>query len=356
MIDALQREGLQPRRLSALGLALLLAGCATQAPIARHPAPIQTVPTEAPKPAQPAPLPAAKPSQVPQQYGGFYSDDGPIMEVPYDLDALPEPVPHIEPLNRFANKPYSVLGQNYAPTSQFMPFTQQGIASWYGRKFHGKNTASGETYDMFKLTAAHTTLPIPSYARVTNLENGKSVIVRINDRGPFLKSRVMDMSYAAAYRLGYNNKGSARVQIDAIIPGSEKGPGAPALPDVAGMATADPLRAFADRPDESPSDLIPSPAEMAPEPAPVLTPVTVPTIGTKEGVWLQVAAFGSRPAADAFRAKLAAEWNNPSAQPAVQNGGNIWRVRIGPFATLAEANQVASQLGAAYSVRPLVVH
>jgi len=352
MIDPLRRERRSPVRLSALGLALLLAGCATQAPIARRPAPIQPAPAETPKPASPAPLAAAKPSQLPQRYGGFYSDDGPIMEVPYDLDALPEPVPQVEPLNRFANKPYSVLGQNYAPLSPMKPFTQQGVASWYGRKFHGKNTASGEPYDMFKLTAAHTTLPIPSYARVTNLENGKSVIVRINDRGPFLKSRVMDMSYAAAYRLGYNNKGSARVQIDAIIPGHDLGPGAPALPDVATLATADPLLSFADRPDDPPPDLITLPADPSPLPA----PVSVPVVDAKDGVWLQVAAFGSKPAADAFRAKLAAEWSNPSAQPAVQNGGNIWRVRIGPFASVTEANQVAGQLGAAYSVRPLIVH
>ncbi|MBV8464421.1 MAG: septal ring lytic transglycosylase RlpA family protein, partial [Burkholderiales bacterium] len=209
-------------RTAALGLAILLAGCATQmpAPVShREPAPQTTV--AAPPSGS---LPPAKPEQIPKQYGGYYSDDGPIMDVPYDLDALPEPVPKVEELNRYANKPYTVMGQTFTPLGSTTPYTAEGIASWYGRKFNGKNTSSGERYDMFKLTAAHPTLPIPSYARVTNLENGKTVVVRINDRGPFRKSRVMDMSYAAAYRLGFNNKGSARVRVEAIIPGMELPP------------------------------------------------------------------------------------------------------------------------------------
>jgi rare lipoprotein A len=98
------------------------------------------------------------------------------------------------------------------------PFTQRGIASWYGKKFHGQKTSSGETYDMYKMTAAHPTLPIPSYARVTNLSNGRSVVVRINDRGPFHNSRIIDLSYAAAYKLGYIGVGSTQVQIDAVVP------------------------------------------------------------------------------------------------------------------------------------------
>jgi len=98
------------------------------------------------------------------------------------------------------------------------PFTQRGTASWYGKKFHGQKTSSGETYDMYKMTAAHPTLPIPSYARVTNLANRKSVVVRINDRGPFHTDRIIDLSYAAAYKLGYTGAGSARVEIEAIVP------------------------------------------------------------------------------------------------------------------------------------------
>ena len=150
--------------------------------------------------------------------GGYYQDDGPGDNPPANLAQIPDAEPRVERLARGANKPYTVFGHEYVPYRKLTPYRKRGIGSWYGRKFHGQRTSSGEIYDMYAMTAAHTTLPIPSYARVTNLGNGRSVIVRINDRGPFLNGRLIDLSYAAAYKLGYVNAGSAKVEVDSIMP------------------------------------------------------------------------------------------------------------------------------------------
>ncbi|MBQ4831685.1 septal ring lytic transglycosylase RlpA family protein [Pseudoalteromonas sp. MMG010] len=115
-----------------------------------------------------------------------------------------------------AGRPYTVLGKSYTPMLDETGYSEYGIASWYGRKFHGHNTSNGEVYDMFAMTAAHKTLPLPSFLRVTNTANGKSVIVRVNDRGPFHQDRLIDLSYAAAYKLGYYNQGTAKVKLEAI--------------------------------------------------------------------------------------------------------------------------------------------
>ena len=139
--------------------------------------------------------------------GKYYSDDGPPESVPDNLAHIPDATPRDEPFHRFANRPYTVFGQTYVPVVNRQPTRERGLASWYGRKFHGQKTASGETYDMFAMTAAHKTLPIPSYARVTNVKNGLSVVVRVNDRGPFLRRRVIDLSRAAAEALGLVESG-----------------------------------------------------------------------------------------------------------------------------------------------------
>ena len=155
--------------------------------------------------------------------GGYYKDDGPEASPPKNLDRVADAKPRAEPLNRAANRPYEVFGKKYVPLAKVQPYHQRGVASWYGKKFHGQKTASGETYDMYAMTAAHPILPIPSYARVTSVRSGKQVIVRINDRGPFHSARVIDLSYAAAYRLGLIGVGSGEVEIEAIVPGSRAG-------------------------------------------------------------------------------------------------------------------------------------
>ena len=157
-------------------------------------------------------------SSTPPRGGGYYKDDGPDANPPANLASIPDAVPRAEPLHKYANRPYEVFGKKYVPLATVQPFTQRGTASWYGKKFHGQKTSSGETYDMYKRTAAHPTLPIPSYVRVTSVSNGKSVVVRINDRGPFHTDRIIDLSYAAAYKLGYTGAGSTKVEVEAVVP------------------------------------------------------------------------------------------------------------------------------------------
>ena len=167
-------------------------------------------------------LAAAACTSAPKK-GGYYKDDGPGANPPANLASLPDAQPRVEPLHRFANRPYEVFGKKYVPLTSVRSFHQRGVASWYGKRFHGQKTASGERYDMYAMTAAHPILPIPSYARVTSVRTGKQVIVRINDRGPFHSDRVIDLSYAAAYRLGLIGTGSGEVEIEAIVPGSRAG-------------------------------------------------------------------------------------------------------------------------------------
>ncbi|WP_229452185.1 septal ring lytic transglycosylase RlpA family protein [Massilia niastensis] len=149
----------------------------------------------------------------------YYLDDGPMKGITQEMvDTLPEPVPRREPLHKGAARPYEVLGRKYMPMTRLEPFRQRGLGSWYGTRYHGKKGSIGEPYDMLQLTAAHPILPLPSYARVTNLENGKSVVVRLNDRGPFLHDRIIDLSYAAAMRLGYAKRGSAKLEVELLLP------------------------------------------------------------------------------------------------------------------------------------------
>jgi len=161
---------------------------------------------------------SSSPPTATTKRGGYYLDDGPEANPPPNLNAVPDAVPRNEPLHRFANRPYVALGNTYTPQTERRPYQEEGKASWYGRRFQGKKTASGEPYDMYAMTAAHPTLPIPSYARVTSTSSGKSVVVRINDRGPFHSSRIIDLSYTAAYKLGLLGSGSGQVRVQSIDP------------------------------------------------------------------------------------------------------------------------------------------
>ena len=174
-----------------IGAAFVLAGCSTAPPRS-----------------------AANPSN-----GKYYLNDGPMKGVSQAmLDAIPNATPRHETLSKGAKKPYGVMGRRFVPMTAMGPYKATGVASWYGTRYHGLKTATGETYDMLKMTAAHPTLPLPSYARVTNLGNNRSVIVRVNDRGPFLHGRIIDLSFAAANRLGYTQQGSASVEVELIEP------------------------------------------------------------------------------------------------------------------------------------------
>lgn len=150
--------------------------------------------------------------------GGYYGGDRPPTNIDKDLSSIPDAVPVKLPLSKTGNKPYQALGKTYRPMADARGYKARGTASWYGKKFHGRRTSSGEPYDMFAMSAAHTILPIPSFARVTNLDNGRTVVVKVNDRGPFLHNRIIDLSYAAAWKLDISSSGTGRVEVVALDP------------------------------------------------------------------------------------------------------------------------------------------
>ena len=155
----------------------------------------------------------------------FYQNDGPPANHATADVNTEGAVPRVEPFYKPSLKPYTVMGTRYTPVTEDVKIVQTGVASWYGKQFHGNKTSTGETYDMYEMSAAHPTMPLPSYARVTNLSNGKSLIVRVNDRGPFLHSRVIDLSYAAAKALGYVDKGTTQVRIERLTFAEIRGEG-----------------------------------------------------------------------------------------------------------------------------------
>lgn len=165
---------------------------------------------------------SAPPSRAPEPYRNVYKQDrdsAPAVRRDVDYASIPDAVPRPEPRGKYGNKsPYTVLGKTYEVLPEARGYRESGGASWYGEKFQGFKTSSMEPYDMYAMTAAHKTLPIPSYVRVTNVDNGRSVVVRVNDRGPFHEGRIIDLSWAAAQKLGYANVGTARVTVEAIVP------------------------------------------------------------------------------------------------------------------------------------------
>lgn len=173
-------------------------------------------PTPAPPTTASKPATSQTPSATATKPGGYYLDDGPGDNPPKDIDSIPNAVPKKEPLLERANKPYKALGAVYTPMTSYQPYNARGVASWYGKRYHGRNTSSGEVYDMYSMSAAHPTLPLPSYVKVTNPANGRFVVVRVNDRGPFKSDRIIDLSYAAAYKLRFSTQGSTLVQVEAI--------------------------------------------------------------------------------------------------------------------------------------------
>ncbi len=283
--------------------------------------------------------------------GGYYKDDGPGQKLPANLDQIADAQPKAEPLHRYANRPYQVFGKEYVPLAFVQPYRQRGVASWYGKKFHGQRTASGEPYDMYAMSAAHPTLPIPSYARVTRVATGRSVIVRINDRGPFHQGRMIDLSYAAALKLGFAHLGSAEVELESIEPGQ-------AVTPTQQAATTTPPAAATTAPDAATTapDAAPTP------PVATTTPPVATTIGQAlaapeqaAAVYVQVGAFSSRANAENLRSRLEGEfgWLKDTVQ--VLAIGNLWRLHVGPYRTQDDARSVAERIESQLSIKPLLV-
>lgn len=290
---------------------------------------------------EPADRGSAPSTGSPQRGGGFYLDDGPGANAPANLDAIPDAVPRAEPLHRGSMRPYTVMGRSYTPMTRLEPYKARGVATWYGRRYHGKQTSSGEPYDMYAMTAAHTVLPIPSYARVTNPANGKSVVVRVNDRGPFIGDRLIDLSYTAAHRLGLLGAGSGVVEVETIIPGATP------APEAAPVAVAKPLP--------------PPVVDSAPLPPPAAAPVTPPpapasAAALPPGSYLQFGAFGVQANAESLAARLQGQGDWLSGALRVVQNDNVFRVQAGPYASEAAAREAAERAAQALGSRPVLVN
>ena len=270
--------------------------------------------------------------------GGYYKDDGPADEIPVDLDEIPDAQPRFEPLHRFANRPYVVLGRSYVPNTSLKPVRQRGIASWYGKKFHGQKTSIGETYNMFAMTAAHPTLALPSYARVTNVNNGKSVVVRINDRGPFHASRIIDLSYVAAHRLGYIGRGSTLVEVESLLPTASTSPLTVNAPPVVLPSKTDADKPANDEFEQLMSQLATDDIELEEKQEAVITSET------QKGIFLQLGAFSSVDNAESLRSHLSRELDWLVEAIWIQTDGNTHKVQLGPYDNRGDAEKVADKI------------
>ena len=283
--------------------------------------------------------------------GGYLEGDGPGANAPANIDAIPDAVPKIEPLHRYANRPYNALGKTYTPLTVTGIFKQRGIASWYGKKFNGERTSSGEIYDMYAMTAAHPTLPLPSYARVTNLANQKSVIVRINDRGPFINDRIIDLSYTAAHKLGITGNGSAKVEVESITPNVSVNTIAASTVQsqpLENSAAASPVVA----PAVAASAVIAAPVAAAPVVAPPVASASPASSDT--GVYLQLGAFKTQEAAETYLAKMRSELSDNGKQLKLSTKDGLVRVHIGPYANQSEARSSAESMEEKLGFKPMV--
>ncbi|MDE2433625.1 MAG: septal ring lytic transglycosylase RlpA family protein [Burkholderiales bacterium] len=320
-----QRRFLVPRAWLSLLLLIVLAGCASHSPGPQSSTGIGSI---------------------------FRPDhDGAPANPPSDLAQTPDPEPQVEPIRRGGpNKPYEVMGHTYEPMTGDVPWKETGLASWYGTKFHGRRTASGELFSMYGLTAAHRTLPIPSYAKVRNLATGKEIIVRVNDRGPFHSSRVMDLSYAAAVKLGITAAGSAMVEIerltfDDIRTGAWRTP-APTEPE----SPADPIEALANQTANVP-------VEAPPEPAPVMPVQDKERAYTAaaQGYWVQLAALSRKDGIDRLQQRVVSDASALVPMMAVFKEAAVYKLQVGPYGTREEAAVAAQQVRDALQLKPMVV-
>ncbi len=299
-------------------LCALLTGCATASPRASPPeaAPAASAPVAPVEPVTGLPAATevtsvpAQPKSAAKRPGGYYLDDGPLPNPPPDLDLLPDPVPKVETVRPANLRPYRAFGRTYVPLTTVGDYRAEGTATWYGRRYHRLATASGEPYDMYALTAAHPTLPIPSYARVTNLKNHRTIVVRINDRGPFKDDRLIDLSYAAAFKLGLMPSGSGRVAVESLDPATY-------------VAAA------------------PQPREPVETQAPA-------------GMYLQMGAFAARANAQSLADQVRTHIGAGDRVRLLLLEG-LFRVLVGPYDDPADARLAGTDIEKTLAIRPILV-
>lgn len=347
-------------RLATFGaVSALLAACGS--------APKQATLPEKSTPPASSSTNANKPLLLPKANSGrgaYYKDDGPGEDIPPGLENTVEPIPMLEPLSSGPNKPYVVFGKTYTPIADMQtPLVQRGVASWYGKKFHGARTSSGEPYDMYKITAAHPTLPIPSYARVSNLSNGRQIIVRINDRGPFHANRIIDLSYTAALKLDILGKGSSQIEVERLLPADiermaenrkNQQPQTPAV-TVAANTTAsnkisidDYLGAETssrnDGPVRNPSAVSDNNRANSVSNS-AAYPQSNAEAGSGNGFYLQLGAFALRANAEAMLNHLKGRANASFRNFDIVQQGSLYRLYSGPFSNRNEASAALAQTG-----------
>jgi rare lipoprotein A len=305
-----------------VGLALLIAGCASQPRLHK----------------------STRDRASNARAGGYYEDDGPPTDKHIDLGAIADAVPKKQPRSKYGNPDsYTTFGKTYHVLASAAGFTQTGMASWYGRKFEGQRTSSGAPYDMFKMTAAHKRLPIPCYVQVTNLDNGRRVIVKINDRGPFRKNRIIDLSYVAALKLGMVATGSAPVRIRTVTPKTrlaqdkpnEPSPGR-TIPLRSAPASVDAIKLTSTGAGSAPA--------LAQPASPTRT--TAQATGSRGHLFLQTGAFGNPDNAKRLRAQLEADGVSRVVIVKPSRATPLYRVQVGPFTDSARRTRARQRLAA----------
>ena len=288
------------------------------------------------------PAPSTTPSKSttssgPGDYARPHKDGAPWWDV--DVSQIPDavPMPHYGP---YKANPYTVLGKTYFPISDGHRYSATGTASWYGTKFHGQPTANGEKYDLYGMSAAHKTLPLPTYVKVTNLDNGRTVTLRVNDRGPFYSDRIIDLSFAAAKKLGFAETGTARVKVEGIDPQqwwAAQGRPVPAMMAQPQMAASKPTTSIA-QPIEQ---YTPPPQQHAAATVPLEIDAKKNASPAASGLFLQVGAFANPDAAQLLKDKLSGVVSAPVfISSVVHNQQTLHRVRLGPIDTPDEALQL----------------
>ena len=317
--------------------AMCLVACGGKRTVKPAPAP----PSSASKPAPASSSPPVEASSTGKsestgKAGGYYLDDGPGANPPQDIDSIPNAVPKKEPLLDRSNKPYKALGALYTPMTRYQPYKAGGVASWYGKRYHGRKTSSGEVYDMYGMSAAHPTLPLPSYVKVTNPANGKFVVVRVNDRGPFKHNRIIDLSYAAAYKLRFTAQGSTLVEVEAIDANNVASVATNASQPTTALVVATKMPVTTALPNSSSS--------------------SSNTNAATTQFFIQAGAFKNETNADALMQKIQGLDIEQNAGINSEYNSGLYRLKLGPYSSRQEADKVAAAIRAKLNTSAIIIN